>query len=394
MNLFRKTLAAALLTGLAVLPLTPSTQAHETDQFLMPPDGEFADMGRYFSDYFGDALRDAVATTNAAIDRAERKAADTAPRPVVVGRKNRMTVRRNTAGPSLETLRSPMRIASAVRGALPDALSIIDGLEWNPPDMTHYGYSEDAIVIYKPHFDNAMHTDLHFILDPRIVGRLWRAGTFQAYDSYMGADKIGHFVDMGFRYYKVYDHQRAQGLGPQAASEQAIKFGVTNPLIGENALLGRLSAGAYSNADLASNYVGLLFYRNLTEPVLLQGERRPPMLELDDDGRWRIADHIANDPDFFRWFLSDHYNEALNPSHFEKGMQRKVRKAIAKRWTRVAAWYTNEQGTPRDAQWFADKSQELATYDGQIYGHCQVWSELYHLGNITPAGEKALALDR
>ncbi len=404
MNVKRRTLSWVAAAGCVAALGVPATLAHETDQFLMPErqsDVEFADLGRYFSDYFGQAIEDAVAATNVKIDRAER-GVKTEAQAVRVGRKGRMAVRRDASGASLEELRSSMGIAAAVRRQLPDALTLIDSLEWNPPDMTRYGYSADAVVIYKPHSDNAMHTDLHFILDPRIVGRLWRTGTFQAYGSYMGADKLGHFVDMGYRYYKVYDGKRSRGAGPQEASEAAIKFGVDDGLIGENALLGRLTAGAYSNADLASNYVGMLFYRNLTEPVLLQGERRPPMLELDERGRWKVAEHVATDPDFFRWFLSDHYNEALNPSHFERGMQPKVKKAIAQRWDRVAAWYPAQH-----QQWFADRAVELMSYHGQPYGHCRVWDELYHLGNVDPVrdgdlvddtpqadADAALALDR
>lgn len=386
-------LTAALLAGAATVAPSPAA-AHETDQFLMPTQGEFADLGRYFSDFFGEALRDGVAAANRRIDEAEGPRA----RPYDVGSEGTYGDYRPDTGGRLGYLRSSRGVADMVRKQIPDALTLIDGLEWNPPDATQYGYGDDAIVIYKPHADNAMHTDLHFILDPRIIGRIWRAGTFQAYGSYMGADKIGHFVDMGHRYYKHYDKARDQGKGAQEAMEQAVKFGMNDGLIGENALLGRLTAGAYSNADLCSNYVGMLFYRNLTEPVLLRGQRRPPMLELDEHGRWTIADHVASDPDFFQWFLSDHYNEALNPSHFENGMQSKVREAIAKRWYRVAGWYADDAGRMPNAAWFTQRTESLATYHGQNYGHCQVWDELYHLGNVTPdrgdEPEDALALDR
>lgn len=388
------TWAFSLLTVLASTAAT----AHETDQFLMPPDANtarFADMGRYFSDYFGQALRDGVETANRKIARSEARSQTR--KPVSVGGRKRRTIsQRNREVYNADYYRSPRGIADAVRGELPDAMTIIEGLEWSPPDMTRYGYQDTDIVIYKPQNENAMHTDLHFILDPRIVGRLWRAGTFQAYGIYMGGDKIGHFVDMGYRYFQVFDRHRRAGASAELAAEKAVDFGVNDPTIGENALLGRLTAGAYSNADLAANYVGMLFYRNLTEPVTLGGKTHPPMLELTDAGTWKLADYIDNDPDFFRAFLSNHFNEALNPSHFEKGMQHKVRKAIAHRWYRVAQWYTDERGTPRSRNWFNQQAQNLATYHGQNYGHCRVWDELFHLGNVAPEGEApdSLALDR
>ena len=395
-------LAAATLGLGAGAP--PSASAHETDQFLMPADresAEFADLGRYFSDYFSDAIRGAVHGLNRQIDDAEAREAKAQPKHFrVVGRKTRRAARRMTEQPAAaDAFRTPAAIANAVRDELPDALSLIDGLEWNPPDATAYGYADDAIVIYKPHDQNAMHTRLHFVLDPRILGRLWRAGTFKAYDAYMGADKIGHFVDMGYRYYKVFDGARRGGAADDAAYADAVHFGVRGGLLSENMLLGRATAGAFSNADLASNFAGLRFYINLAEPLLVEAdpgagpdadgyvamELLPPLARLNDAGRWELTSRIDDDPDFFAAYLTDHFNEALNPSHFERGMRRKVRAAIADRWHRVAQWYTDADGNPRPAAWHADRARRLAKLDGLDYGHLQRWDELYNLGNVAPA---------
>lgn len=355
----------------------------------MPPaesSAEFADLGRYFSDFFRGALERGVEHANTRLARDTK-----APRGFTsVGPRTRglSTLNRRATGPSPEQYLTAEGIAAAVRDELPHALALIDGLEWNPPDATRYGYPADAIVIYKPHGRDAMHTDLHFILDPRIVGRLWRAGTFEAYGVYMGADKMGHFVDMGYRYFKKYRDARNDGHSVNVATETAVKYGIDDPLTGENTLLGRLTAGSYSNADMTSNYVGMLFYRNLTEPIMLKGQFRPPMLELDDHDRWHVAKHVREDPDFFRWFISDHYNEALNPSHFERGMQPKVRQAIANRWHNVASYYQDDRGRTPDADWFADQAHALTTYFGSDYGHCRVFDELFHLGNVQPANPK------
>ncbi len=391
------TLSCAALVATMLLPAVPDARAHETDQFLMPPaeeSAEFADLGRYFSDYFRSALERGVASANARIDRAETQPV----RRVRVGLRTpgRPVIHHHVQGRPASYYRSAEGIAAGVRGQLPNALILIDGLEWRPPDMTRYGYTSDHVVIYKPHGKDAMHTDLHFILDPRIVGRLWRTGTFEAYGTYLGADKIGHFVDMGYRYYQVFRKARDNGDSLNVATDRAINYGMNDPLAGENTLLGRMTAGAYSNADMASNYVGMLFYRNLTESVMLHGRMRPPMLELNVDDRWQIAEHVQNDPDFFRWFISDHYNEALNPSHFESGMQPKVRDAIADRWHNVAAYYFDEHGDTPDAAWFADKAESLVTYFGRDYGHCRVFDELFHLGNVPPATRRneAMLADR
>ena len=388
--------ALVVACGIGAWSATPDASAHETDQFLMPTCSEtrqFADLGRYFSDYFGDATRRAIEELNHRIDRAEARAADHRPRRTRVGgnrvRRRVAAMIDHTADP--DRYRTPYAIANAVRDELPHALALIDGLEWNPPDATRYGYSPQDLVIYKPHSENAMHTELHFVLDPRILGRLWRAGTFQAYDAYMGADKIGHFVDMGFRYYKVYDRALRRGEHHDAATAAAVKYGSVGGLLSERALLGRATAGAYSNADLASNLAGMFFYLNLTEPVPgpgPDGEQRP-LAYLGDDGRWHASPRLLDDADFFAAYLTDHFNEALNPSHFERGMRPKVRKAIQQRWDRVVQWYPQSGGDPT---WFTDKARQLSTLHGVPYGHSGRWDQLYHLGNTLPPATQTASL--
>src|SRR5438094_401715 len=104
-------------------------------------------------------------------------------------------------------------------------------------------------------------------------------------------------------------------------------LGTEDPVYSERGLLGLVTAGAYSNADLMGNYMGFCFYRNLTEPVMLKGETRPPLL-VKEGHYWRLADHVRPDSDFFSWFISDHLNEALNPSLYRDDMKSRIRKAI------------------------------------------------------------------
>jgi hypothetical protein len=366
--------AAGLLLNTATFP----AHAHETDQFLMPEadESEFADSGRFFSDWFGQAIRRAVDRANASITSAE--AAADRPNRSFGSRRHNALKRLDGARLEADWYRTQRGIASMVRSELPDALSIIDGLEWFPPTPEELGATSDAVVLYKVHSKNGLHTDLHEPLDIRKVGRLWRSGTMLAYGTFLGTDKIGHFVDMGYRYFKVYNDGIRQGENADRAMAKAVRYGKDDPFLGENHILGRYSSGAYSNADMASNYVGMLFYVNLTEPVMLKGERRPPMLELVD-GRWRVAAWVAEDPDFFRWFISDHYNEALNPSDFEQAMCPKVREVVAQRRDQVRLWYVDESGQRRTNQWFAQTLRDLGTYHGADYGHTQNYNQLIGL---------------
>jgi len=148
----------------------------------------------------------------------------------------------------------------------------------------------------------------------------------------------------------------------------AVAVGNEGFFFAEEGALGYLTAGAYSNADMVANYAGFLFYLNLTRPVSLKGETRPAMLERDG-GTWRLADHVTPDSDFFRAFISDHLNEALNPSHFERGMRETVRKAIRDRRAMVLWRYRDAHEQRRPPAWFEQKARALSTYYGQDYGH-------------------------
>ena len=51
------------------------------------------------------------------------------------------------------------------------------------------------VVGFEKQFGN-IYQHVHFPLDPRQFFRIWHASKFKAYGTYMGTDKIGHFVDM------------------------------------------------------------------------------------------------------------------------------------------------------------------------------------------------------
>jgi len=361
-------LAVALVAGLVAG--APVAWGHETDQFLMPPpgEGEFADMGPYLNGMFADAIIKGVAQTNR---RIKGELAASSPDEA-----------------RLERLRSPRVLASMVRQELPTAMAMIEGLERDLPKASFRAQYGDKVTIYKKHFADGMHTGLHAIYDPRRVGRLWRAGTIMAYGCYFGTDKVGHFLDMGYHYYKRYHDAIDQGMTEEEAMAAAVHLGTGDPLISEKSLLGVMSSGAYSNADLASNYVGCLFYRNLTEPIMLNDERCEPTVTLDGDGLWVVAPFVQDNPQFFARYVCDHYNEALNPSLFQKGMRKKARQVVAERRPLlVNHWYADASGDPRPAAWFEEKALELATYCGRDYGHSRKFDQLVHLGNTAPDPE-------
>jgi len=352
-----------LVLWLASLLMAAAAAGHETDQFLMPEDGAFADLGPVLNKIIVEAMADGAKQVNRII-RYEQRRDEPDQRKIA-------------------SLQSPAVIARAVRRQLPTAMQMIEGLEYQLPKKSFRELYPGKHTIYKKHFEDGMHTGLHGPLDPRVLGRIWRAGTIRVYDTYLGTDKIGHFIDMGYIYYQKYTKALAAGDDKEEAIEEAVEFGTSDPLAGETAVLGKYTSGAYSNADLASNYLGFLMYRNLTETIELAGKPCPPTMRISDAGLWEIAPHVHEaGHQFFARYIDDHFNEALNPSLFDKPMRPRARKTIAKRRERlVNTWYADDRGEPRPPSWFTKKVHELATYYGRDYGHCGRFDDLVHLGN-------------
>ena len=124
----------------------------------------------------------------------------------------------------------------------------------------------------------------------------------------IGSDKIGHFLSQGRKFYKRYARY---GSETRAAERSAYT---------ERAIFGRLTTGAYSNADLVANYEGHRFYRSLFEDDIVAG--KPAILRWDGDGwvvqrRFDWADHV-----------NEYWDEALNVTHFDALLYKHVHKKL------------------------------------------------------------------
>src|SRR5204863_9734778 len=98
--------------------------------------------------------------------------------------------------------------------------------------------------------------------------------------------------------------------------------------------------GVYSNADLAANYAGLKFYLNLTRPVTIGRKTLPPVLVRDPRGQWALNPYRDGRPeDLLRPFISDHLNEALNPSRYSEQMRSTVQSRLRRRSDKLVAFY-------------------------------------------------------
>lgn len=341
-----------------VCALAAPATAHETDQFTVPVGKRFADLGDHFTEITYDAIEAAVEKTNANIRRAQEA---------------------HRSAAYIRHMQSPAKVTAAVFGEFVPAFFLIEGLENMAHSRAVMRKYPGRIVGYRETIRN-IYQHVHFPLDPRQLFRMWHASTIEVYGIYLGPDKIGHFTDMGYHYYLAYRRALDHGVPEAEAVKKAIRVGTKGILFGEIGMVGYLSAGAYSNADLASNYVGFKFYRNLTEETLIRGKRQPPML-TKEGGYWRISPHLRPDSGFLRLFFTDHFNEALNPSLFEAAMRKPVREAVRKRAGRILQWYADDNGNRKPKAYFDARAEEFRTYFGEDYGHQGSCGELITIGN-------------
>src|SRR5690606_7649468 len=97
--------------------------------------------------------------------------------------------------------------------------------------------------------------------------KLWRASTVRIGDTYLGTDKIGHFLSKGYINYDLVMRELALHGDRERAMQAAIDLGTSDHFFySEKRMVGYLSSGVLSHADLTADYAGLLFYLNLTEP--------------------------------------------------------------------------------------------------------------------------------
>jgi hypothetical protein len=96
---------------------------------------------------------------------------------------------------------------------------------------------------------------------------------------------------------------------------------------------------------------------------------------------WRVNDHVRPQSGWFAPFVSDHWNEALNPSLYDVTMRTGIRRVLRSRAERIVQFYTQKVGRPNDPAYFETLARELSTYDGEPYGHSGQFEKLMNIGN-------------
>jgi len=344
---------------LLVLSAVSVARANETDQFTLPPDKEFVDLGPWITECHYRVLEKVVKKANKKIDQAAK-----------IKNKHEREL-------ALRKAQSPGALADSIRHSFApgffDMMDVEAALKTKKAERNFPG----KVLLWAP--GNWIYLYTHLPFDPRKIPLLFPAGTIKVYDVYVGTDKFGHFHDLGHIYYKDYLSRRRGGQAEEKAIAGVISTWSRGP-ISEGAGIGNLATGVYSNADLAVNYLGYKFYRNMTEPVMLQGKTYPPMLVRDGE-RWKFNKHVGPTTDFMKPYFSDHLNEALNPCVYTADVRFGVENRIRDIAPQILAFYRDEDGKQRPKVWFDGKVEETWTYWGEDYGHSRRNDNLVTIGN-------------
>lgn len=220
----------------------------------------------------------------------------------------------------------------------------------------------------------------YFPLDPRWLTVLFQSRTVKACGVYFGTDKVVHFHAVGASYYRMYLGLIRDGICEEEAWRKVVAHYAGRTVFSEKGLFGSVLTGVYSNADMAANQSGFKFLLNLTRKVVLKGEAREPLVVRCGEF-WRLNSHVRFRSGWFGVFISDHWNEALNPSRFDFSRRPGARRYLRSHATAIIRFYTERDGRPNDAAYFDNLARELSTYYGEPYGHSGNLEDLLTIGN-------------
>jgi hypothetical protein len=292
--------------------------AFETDQYNLPP-APLADIGGEVEDYVLENLREAM------------------------NELNREIAEKDVSEKRLIYLRSDEAITKKVfnelgAGIIPftKAQNWLNSHKFKAQPARYKSSYGDSIYRFVP------------------TNYLTISATVKLYGAEFGTDKIAHFFQQGFTYYRKYQNGLKQGLSEADARKKAVRWGEFS----EKTYFGTLVSGVYSNGDMVANYAGMKFYENLTHSVKIGELTKPPVFVLKD-GFWTLGS-----TDILKPFITNHFNEALNPSKFSFFLRPTVRRTLRKK----ACKQWRERFPDLSKQDFENITQKLKLWHGEDYG--------------------------
>ncbi len=153
------------------------------------------------------------------------------------------------------------------------------------------------------------------LLDSPIISWVKKSTSFSLSNVQMGPDKITHFMGVGSVYYRVAEI-RYSHLSPEDRQKKAIKYGIST----EKRKWGGWTTRIFSNADLVSNYEGLLFLLGLFQDNIVNGKKAIIRWENNRphiQRKFTFSDHI-----------NEYWNEAKNPNSFGFPMKYDIKRVL------------------------------------------------------------------
>ena len=335
-----RTTLNAVAAGVLMLCQGQGVSACETDQYNLPPE-PLADIGDEVAEYTEQNILAAIEKINSEI-LSKRQCLE-AGRGNQKGCESEDSIRERLA-----YLRSDLAVARAVFDRLGYGLiafaragTWMDKHKFRAQPARYKTSYGDSIYVYLP-------TD-YFTISP----------TVNLYGVNLGTDKIAHFFQQGYTYYRISGRAARKGTPAAKAVRKAIDWG----RMSEHTYYGTLVGGVFSNADLAANYAGMKFYEGLTKPVLINERERPAAVSLKD-GIWVLNEEHNIRESLLKPFISDHLNEALNPSIFIPGLRSSIRSIVKRKsCPQWKAAFPNETKEDFDA-----RTKSLSRWNGEDYG--------------------------
>lgn len=329
---------------LCVILLTQSfiVSAFETDQYNLPK-VPLADIGDEVSEYVEENVRKAVEKINGEI------------------REHQVCLDRNSKKSNCKSIEKEKEKLAELRSADAIARAVFKPLGGGIPPFTNSGtWMEKHKFKANPARFRTSFSDSIYKAIP--TNYLTISDTVKIYGVELGTDKIAHIFQQGYTYYKIYESAIKKGLSPKEAARKANKYGKRS----ESTYYGYFVSGVYSNGDLAANFAGMKFYQGLTHDIKIGDKMRPAILILQN-GVWTFKDEKTLRENLLKPFISNHLNEALNPSVYFKlfwldsCVRKTVREKSCKEW--------RKQFPDKMKEDFAEITENLKLWHGEDYGH-------------------------
>ena len=337
-----RTLTAIFLAAVLIIQTVAVGSAFETDQYNLPPE-PLADIGDEVSNYVEESLSKAIFRLNAEIAVRQSCLENAESKKTKCGSAHKELER-------LNYLRSERAVAAEVYNLLGTGV---------PPFTSSENWLKSHDFKKQPaRYRTSLWQSIYLTLPIDYVGL---APTVNLYGAQFGTDKIAHFFQQGYSYYKIYNDALKDGMTPAEASAKAVIWGQKT----ERTYYGTLLTGVYSNADLCANYAGMRFYQGLTRAIQIGASVRPPVIVLKE-GRWEFNENVDLRGVLLKPFMSSHLNEALNPSVFTKhlGLRASVRRNVKKQGCRQ--WRKQYPDVSRAD--FEELTRRLTRWHGEDYG--------------------------